>query len=267
MNLIIKTFGERSLKLTAMNGVSFASLDGELLKLMKKAGFDTVNLSLVSTDLTTKERMGRPRTERSFDEILEEVGAAGLRAVAYGIFGMPGQTVDEMVDTLIYLMGKRVLIGPSIYYPTPGTPLFDRCKAEGVLPLHPSQWRSSAFPIETGDFGRVDLVTLFRLARAINFVKGRMDRSELDEGVTWEGLLKGLKDKLKAEVEVQGGTLLADDLTAWRWLLWLLYEERSFFGLKKGPGGRAIVFKEKSSKKVLDYFFEKARDVPMLRSG
>jgi hypothetical protein len=37
--------------------------------------------------------------------------------------------------------------------------------------------------------------------------------------------------------------------------------------LKKGPGGRAVFFKEKSSEKVLDYFFEKARDVPMLRSG
>jgi radical SAM superfamily enzyme YgiQ (UPF0313 family) len=267
MNLIIKTFGERGLRLTAMNGVSFASLDEELLKLMKKAGFDTVNLSLVSTDRTTTERMGRPKTEKSFDEVMDEVGAAGLRAVAYGIFGMPGQTVDEMVDTLIYLMGKRVLIGPSIYYPTPGTPLFDRCKAEGVLPLNPSQWRSSAFPIETRDFNRIDLVTLFRLTRAINFFKGRMDRTELDEGVTWEGLLEGLKDRLKAEVEVQGGTVSADDPTAWRWLLWLLHEERSFFGLKKGPGGRAIIFKEKSSKKVLDSFFEKARAVPILKSG
>jgi radical SAM superfamily enzyme YgiQ (UPF0313 family) len=267
MTLIIRTFGERGLTLTAMNGVSFASLDEELLKLMKKAGFDTVNLSLVSTDRTTKERMGRPKTEKPFDEVMREVGAAGLRAVVYGIFGMPGQTLDEMVDTLIYLMGKRVLIGPSIYYPTPGTPLFDRCKAEGVLPLHPSQWRSSAFPIETGDFNRTDLVTLFRLTRAINFVKGRMDRTELDEGVTWEGLLEGLKDRFKAEVQVQGETLSADDPSAWRWLLWLLHEERSFFGLKKGPGGRPIIFKEKSSKKVLDSFFEKARAVPILKSG
>jgi len=266
MGLIIKTFGERGLKLTAMNGVSFASLDGELLRLMRKAGFDTVNLSLVSTERTTKERMGRPKTASSFDTVLGEVEAAGLQAVVYGIFGMPGQTLDEMVDTLIYLMGKRVLIGPSIYYPTPGTPLFERCKAEGVLPLYPSQWRSSAFPIETGDFNRVDLVTLFRLTRAINFVKGRMDRAELDEGVTWEGLLKGLRDRSNAGAGGREGTLMTEHSAAWRRILWLLHEERSFFGLKKGRGGRAIVFKEKSSKKVLDYFFEKSRDVPILRS-
>ena len=39
MGLIIETFGEGNLELSAMNGVSFASLDGELLRLMKRAGF------------------------------------------------------------------------------------------------------------------------------------------------------------------------------------------------------------------------------------
>ena len=39
LNLIIETFGEGSLELSAMNGVSFASLDKELLEIMKKAGF------------------------------------------------------------------------------------------------------------------------------------------------------------------------------------------------------------------------------------
>ena len=278
MSLIIETFGQRNLKLTAMNGVSFASLDGELLHLMKRAGFDTVNLSFVSTDLTTKERMGRPKTEKSFGEVIGETAAAGLRAIAYGIFGMPGQTVDEMVDTLIDLMGKRVLIGPSIYYPTPGTPLFERCRAEGLLPPHPSQWRSSAFPIETKDFDRVDLVTLFRLSRAINFIKGKMDRKEVVEGVTWGDLLKGLKDKLKTEAEVKdqgegdvkddrGWFSSADDLMTWGELLVLLFEERSFFGLKRNPGGGTALFKEKSSKKVLDCFFEKALESPIVRSG
>jgi len=60
MNLIIETFGEGKIELSAMNGISFASLDGELLKSMKSAGFHTINLSYVSTDPATKERMKRP---------------------------------------------------------------------------------------------------------------------------------------------------------------------------------------------------------------
>ena len=197
MSLIIKNFGEDRLELSAMNGVSFASLDEELLKLMKRAGFRTINLSFVSTSPLTKEKMGRPKPTTEFDKILKKAEQIGLQVIAYAIFGMPGQTIEEMVDTLIYLMGKKVLIGPSIYYPTPGTPLFERCKKEGILPSHLSQWRSSAFPLETKEFNRLDLLTLFRLARVINFIKGKMDEKELDEGMTWKELVAGVKRKKK----------------------------------------------------------------------
>jgi radical SAM superfamily enzyme YgiQ (UPF0313 family) len=119
MRRIISIFGERRLELTAMNGVSFASLDGELLTLMRRAGFDTVNLSFVSTAPSLKKQMGRPTTDVDFGEILKKVEQAGLRAIAYAIFGMPGQTIEDMIDTTLYLMKERVLMGPSIYYPTP----------------------------------------------------------------------------------------------------------------------------------------------------
>ncbi|MCJ7786276.1 MAG: B12-binding domain-containing radical SAM protein [Desulfobacterales bacterium] len=260
MNLIIEAFGEGKIELSAMNGISFASLDGELLKLMKRAGFHTINLSYVSTDPSTKERMGRPKTATEFDNILEKAEQVGLHVIAYAILGMPGQTIEEMVDTLIYLMGKKVLIGPSVYYPTPGTPLFERCKKDGILPSHLSQWRSSAFPIETKQFNRLDLLTLFRLARVINFIKGKMDGKELEEGMTWRELSNVLKEKLKTKFgDKENGT-------TWFDLLLLLDNERSFFGLRKGSGGKMSVEMEKSSKKVLDYFFEKAWQKPILKS-
>ena len=71
MRLIIETFGEGNLDLSAMNGISFASLDEELLRLMKKAGFKTINLSFVSTDPFTTKGMGRPKGATYFDKILE----------------------------------------------------------------------------------------------------------------------------------------------------------------------------------------------------
>ena len=260
MNLIIETFGEEKIELSAMNGVSFASLNGELLGLMKRAGVKTINLSYVSTDPGMKERMGRPKAKIAFDEILEEAERVGLSVIAYAILGMPGQTIEEMADTLIYLMGKRVLIGPSIYYPTPGTPLSERCKREDLLPLHQCQWRSSAFPIETREFSRIDLVTLFRLARLINFIKGKMDEEEIEEGLTWEELYRVLKEKVKAEVEVK-----ENDVT-WVDLFLLLEKERSFFSLRKDSGRRISISKMESSKKVLDCLFEKAWQRPILKS-
>jgi radical SAM superfamily enzyme YgiQ (UPF0313 family) len=258
MSLVMENFGEGEIELSAMNGVSFVSMDEELLKLMKRAGFHTVNLSFVSIDPSTKERMRRPRTTNEFDKILEEAERAGLNVIAYAILGMPGQTIEEMVDTLIYLMGKKVLIGPSVYYPTPGTVLFERCKTEGILPVHHSQWRSSAFPIETEEFNRIDLVTLFRLVRTINFIKGKIDGKELEEGMMWKELYQTFKEKVEVEDEVDG--------TTWIDLILLLYEERSFLSLRKDSNGRSSILKMESSRKVLDYFFEKAWKRPILKS-
>jgi hypothetical protein len=184
-----------------------------------------------------------------------------------------------MVDTLIYLMGERVLLGPSVYYPTPGTPLFKQCEEMDILPSHPSQWRSSAFPVETKDFNRLDIISLFRLARVINFIKGKMDEMEFfNEGMTWKELFQVIKDKAKVKVEdeakIKSSTPCARpyalcnenrDVT-WMELLSLLFEERSFFSLRKNPDRSTSIFKEKSSKRVLDYFFEKAWESPVLKS-
>jgi radical SAM superfamily enzyme YgiQ (UPF0313 family) len=260
MSLVVQTFGEETLDLSAMNGVSFNSLDKELLTLMRKAGFKTVNLSFVSTDPSFKKRMGRPGTTEAFDEVLGEAEQAHLNAIAYAILGIPGQRIGEMVDTLIYLMGKRVLLGPSVYYPTPGTILFEQCKAKDLLPSHPSQWRSSALPIETEDFNRLDIVTLFRLARVINFIKSKVDEGELNEGTTW----RELHDVLKEKVEAEG--ISSKEALTWIGLLLVFLRERSFFSLKKGYVGRKSIFREKTSRRVLDYFFKKAWDKPILKS-
>jgi radical SAM superfamily enzyme YgiQ (UPF0313 family) len=278
MSLIIEAFGEGMLELSAMNGVSFVSLDEELLLLMKRAGFKTINLSYVSTDPHFKRKMGRPGPGNDFDQVLQGVGKAGLHVIAYAILGIPGQTIEEMVNTLIYLMGKQVLIGPSVYYPSPGTPLFERCRKENLLSPHQLQWRSSAFPTETADFDRLDIVTLFRLARLINFIKGKMDEKELPEGIRWGELARIVKDKAKVKVEVENNnednvntpcamrSALSDNVVPWMDLVWALMEERSFFSLKREPGNTMSAMKVPTSKKVLDCFFDKAWNKPILKS-
>lgn len=228
----------------------------------------------------------------NFGVILEEAEKTGLNVVAYAILGMPGQTFEEMIDTLVYLMGKRVLIGPSIYYPTPGTPLFKRCKEDGVLPSNISQWRSSALPIETKEFDRLDLATLLRLTRAVNFIKGKMDEGELEEGMTWRELSRILKDKgpshhsifvTPAKTGVQsfqrvldscvrrndafrGSPKFKNGTRTWAALLLMLFEEKSFFSLRKNRSGEFTIQKEATSKRVLDCFFERAWGKPVLKS-
>lgn len=276
-DLILTTFGEGALALSAMNGLSFASLDGELLPAIKRAGVTTLNLALVSADTRTRTRMGRPEQGSAFSATVAAAEKAGLDVIAYAIMGMPGQTVEEMAATLIQLMGMRVLIGPSIYYPTPGTVLFEQCAKERLLPSDFSTWRSSAFPVETREFSRLDLLTLFRLTRAINFVKGKMDEGILEEGLCWKEILSFLssrEDVLSAEDERETGENGESSFPAatpgwditWSGLLLLLVRERSFFSLHRGAHKKLELRRLPTSKRVLECFFEKTWEKPMRKS-
>lgn len=258
LQLIINSFGAGTLDLSAMNGISFTALDAELLRLMKRAGFQTINLSLVSTATGTTERMGRPGKSSDFATILAVAEQVGLQVIAYAILGMPDQTIEEMVDTLIYLMGKQVLIGPSIFYPTPGTPLFDRCQRDGILPPHPSQWRSSAFPIETRNCSRLDLATLFRLARVINFIKKQMNEQVMDEGITCREVCRTLKERA---LPAQG------ERTPWPAMLLALFEERRCCCLYSGRNGSMDIRRAPTSSKVIDCFLEKGWERPIRKSA
>ncbi len=107
-----------------------------------------------------------------------------------------------------------------------------------------------------------------------------MDGGELKEGITWQELFQVLKDKEKAEDESEVNRYapcamrfaffnkgkVEEDAITWVDLLLLLESERSFFSLRKDSGRKISVEKEKSSKKVLDYFFEKAWERPILKS-
>jgi len=264
LRLIIETFGEGRLEMSAMNGVSFASLSGELMGLMKRAGFATVNLSLVSTDRDVRSAMGRPAGAADFSAVLDEAESAGLNVVAYAILGMPGQTIGGMVDTVGYLMGKKVRIGPSIYYPVPGTALFDICRNEEVLPPSFSMYRSSAFPVQTSSFDRIDLITLFRLVRVVNFIKGRIDAKMLPEGISLKELCQLLRERTTIEEErmmsaaggMPGSARLRGKVIPWQELLFMLLKERSLFCLQKVADGGIMADKAAQSRKVLDYFLE-----------
>jgi hypothetical protein len=102
------------------------------------------------------------------------------------------------------------------------------------------------------EFSRLDILTLVRLTRAINFIKGKMDRGELGEGITWKELYQILSDRKGREV--------------WIDLLFLLLDKESFFTLRKGSEREASFLKENSSKRVLDCFFEKAWGRPIFES-
>ncbi|GLI33092.1 B12-binding domain-containing radical SAM protein [Desulforhabdus amnigena] len=157
-------------ELRAMNGLFPPTLDEEVVKTMKEAGFKTLNLSLGTTSQEQLRSFRRPDVVRAFDAALSHAEKYGLEAVGYIIVGAPGQTAADSISDLLFLASRRVLAGVSVYYPSPGSVDFKKCEEAGILPSRLSLMRSTAIPI-SHTTTREESVTLLRLGRILNFIK------------------------------------------------------------------------------------------------
>jgi len=185
-------FGRKRVECRAMNGLYPPSLDDDLVRIMKRAGFRTLNLSLGSTSGEQLKRFRRPDVRPAFERALVMAEEHGLEAVSYILAGAPGQEPLQSVDDLLYLAGKRTLIGLSVYYPAPGSMDYEGCSKEGLLPDSFSLMRSSALPV-SDTTTRLQSVTLLRLARMLNFMKAlRSIGRTLLAGFFRDGKIRGM---------------------------------------------------------------------------
>jgi radical SAM superfamily enzyme YgiQ (UPF0313 family) len=144
------------LDLAAMNGVSLEGLDEEIVSLMNRAGFRELNISLMSRSPELQKKQGRPFNSEKFARVAAAGRGSGMNVRAYFILGLPGQTLQEVRDTIGFLNGLDVKIFPSVYY---------------NVRAPQGQWkmqRSSAFYNETDDLSRDDLVRLFNECGTLN---------------------------------------------------------------------------------------------------
>ena len=166
---LIARFPARDIEFVAMNGISYLSLDEELLELMYQAGFSQLNLALVSSDRTVRETTKRPHTIEAYLRVVQKAFQLGFRMVSYQILGLPQESLESMVQTLAFNARLPVLLGASPFYRTPNTPI-----ARG-LTLTPHDYvraRTTAMALDTAGFTRDDIYTLFITTRIINFLKG-----------------------------------------------------------------------------------------------
>jgi radical SAM superfamily enzyme YgiQ (UPF0313 family) len=157
------------MEFVAMNGISYLSLDDELLELMYRAGFSHLNLALVSSDKTVRETTKRPHTLEAYVKVVRKAHRLGFKIVSYQIFGLPNESLDSMVQTLAFNACLPVLLGASPFYRIPNSPI-----ARG-LDLTETDYvkaRLTALAIETEHFSRDDIYSLFVATRIINFLKG-----------------------------------------------------------------------------------------------
>jgi len=166
---LIDRFPEHDMEFVAMNGISYLSLDDELLDLMSQAGFSHLNLALVSSDKTVRETTKRPHTLNAYLKVVRKAFQLGFKIVSYQILGLPHESLDSMIQTLAFNARLSVLLGASPFYRTPDAPI-----ARGLDFTEEDYLRArlTAMAVETREFSREDIYTLFITTRIINFLKG-----------------------------------------------------------------------------------------------
>jgi radical SAM superfamily enzyme YgiQ (UPF0313 family) len=161
----------RGVELTAMNGLCHNTLDPEILEAMKRAGFRELNVSLVTASPALQQSYRRPYKIDRFDKfssLMVEARRLSFFVTAYVIIGLPGQTFAEAKATIDQLLSFDVLVGPSMFYMAPGSPMLDRLDIPPAVRADWNLYRSSAFAVETPDLSRARLLELFSYARQKN---------------------------------------------------------------------------------------------------
>ncbi|MBU0504648.1 radical SAM protein, partial [bacterium] len=205
---ITDQFADTDIEFLAMNGLSYMSLNNEILELMRKAHFTHLNVSLVTTDKDVKKRHQRPHTLTKYIDIITKAADLNFKILSSQILGLPDEPLDSMIDTLKVAAQLPVLIGASMFYLTPHSPIAKEMKHyptdEDIV-----RSRLSAMAIETQHVSRDDLYTLFISTRILDFIKS-LPVDQFEDRVTIQDVIKGNKlltpydDRTKIGLELLG---------------------------------------------------------------
>lgn len=76
------------------------SLDGECLRIMKKAGCHTVHMGVESVQQKTIRKYSKKITKQKIIDSFKLCDKVGIRTVGYFIIGLPGETKKDIVETI-----------------------------------------------------------------------------------------------------------------------------------------------------------------------
>jgi radical SAM superfamily enzyme YgiQ (UPF0313 family) len=106
----------------------------EVLYLMKKAGFDKIYLPLETVKARTNKRWNRawnrlPNFERLLDALIAVGYSPRKQDInAFVMFGLPGEDIEEVMDTALYASARVGSVIPMLFTPVPSTPAFEDYK-------------------------------------------------------------------------------------------------------------------------------------------
>ena len=110
------------------------TVDERLLECLAEAGCDQITYGVESGSYR-RDVMRRPVTDERIKRAFEWTKAAGIRVTANYMLGVPGESRADLERTLALAEELEAFdFGFFVFYPYPGTTLFESCRTEGYLP-------------------------------------------------------------------------------------------------------------------------------------
>lgn len=175
LNGIQARFAGLDLSLHAMNGITAANLDNEILIAMWQAGFRSLNLALVTPSGVRQKHIRRPFGTAKYLEVVANAQRLGFFITTYLIIGLPGDRAEDLLESILFLAPLPTLIGPALFYLVPGTAVFRHYADRQQVPDSPLCYRSSFYPVDGDECNRLAAMTLFRICRILNFMRAVID--------------------------------------------------------------------------------------------
>jgi radical SAM superfamily enzyme YgiQ (UPF0313 family) len=121
---------------SAPNGLAVWTLDEELVKLMKATGVTEIVLAFESGSQEVLSKiMHKPLQLEDAVEKVRLVQKHDVRHNAFFMIGLPGETMAQIRQTIDFV--KRLKLEAAnlfAFFPLPGTPAYETCKAKGYIP-------------------------------------------------------------------------------------------------------------------------------------
>ena len=147
------------------NALHVRALSAEWCDLLYAAGFKTIRLGLETTfDGRSTEWGGKVDTETYF-EAVENLFSAGFLGEDIGVYllcGAPGQTPEEVAESVRIVRQSGVRPHIAEYSPIPGTPMWDRAAAISAFDIgaEPLYHNNTFFACRRPDFTYEDMMAI-----------------------------------------------------------------------------------------------------------
>jgi radical SAM superfamily enzyme YgiQ (UPF0313 family) len=141
------------IQLHTPNGLFAGDIDEELAQLMYNAKFKTIRLSFETSNEDRRKDMNNKISNKGMINAVQNLVQAGYAASdleAYVIMGLPGQSLDEILQSIIFVNNLGVQVKLASFSPIPKTRDFERAVRRGKISedIDPLLTNKAIFPLK-----------------------------------------------------------------------------------------------------------------------